>query len=105
VKDTIDSKLRNLSKILKRFPVDVLSVGFSFVDHSRHLGVSEHKSHDFAEYSIRETMKIADPEKFLIVSDHGIDHTKNATLITSKRIRRRDYKEWDVCGIILRMLK
>jgi hypothetical protein len=50
-------------------------------------------------------MEIVEPEKFLIVSDHGIDHTENAVLVTSKRIRRLDYTEPDVCGIILRMLK
>jgi len=105
IRKTIDSKIATLDKILTSYPVDVVSIGFSFLDHAIHLHCPVEQACSMIDYSISESLRITEPEKVVIVSDHGLNHTENGVLLTSIKIPEQDYREWEVADVILGMLK
>jgi len=69
----IENRLNVLDSVLSENPVDVLFVGYSYLDHAGHLGfnVNGLYTNGVVNASI-ETMKgMAQADKTLIVSDHG----------------------------------
>jgi len=78
------NKMKNLKTIWNLMPVDVVFVGFSFVDHALHLGHKNIQSlYKIADMSIGDVKSVLSPSKLLIVSDHGFEgesHTPNAVL-------------------------
>jgi hypothetical protein len=68
-------RLAVLVKLLAKRPVDVLFLGFSFLDHIAHVGLStrlelEH-AYTIANWTIVKALEICEPEKTIMVSDHG----------------------------------
>lgn len=78
VHEHVKRRLLNLVAIWARFKTDVLFVGFSFVDHAGHLGITSGRQmenlYKIADYSIKAVRTIVQPEKMLVISDHGGDY-------------------------------
>jgi hypothetical protein len=108
-------KINILSKIYDKYKVDILSVGFTFVDHGMHNGSMAGRFHDpFEFYEIQDEIlqllfERFKPDNFLLTSDHGmrykntdkpLGHSKDGVFICSKKnittgeIHESDVFEW-----------
>jgi len=78
VYEHVRRRLMNLAAIWPRFKTDVIFVGFSFVDHTGHIGITNRTQmenlYKIADYSIKAVKTIIGPDKLLLVSDHGGDY-------------------------------
>jgi len=90
IRETIDAKISTLQKIFAEHPVDIVSVGFCFLDHAMHLHCSVEQAYSMVDYSISESLRITDPEKVVIVSDHGKNITETGTFLIVVRKREGD---------------
>ena len=124
-------RLAVLVKLLARRPVDVLFLGFSFLDHIAHAGLSsrlelEH-AYTIANWAISKAMMVCEPEKMIMVSDHGGEmvpahevrltselttmeptrmfaHTDTGTyFVAGDHLEGNERREWEIKEEILRL--
>lgn len=118
-------RLAVLVKLLARRPVDVLFLGFSFLDHVAHAGLSsrlelEH-AYTIANWTIVKALEVCEPEKMIMVSDHGGEmvpatevrltsetrtfaHTDTGTyFISGDHLVGDERAEWEIKEEILRL--
>lgn len=122
------SRVFSAKSLYDVMPVDVLFIGFSFLDHAGHLGFTVEKLYSEGKINkiIESLIYHFNPENWLLVSDHGFvnheeiigreedgkigitrwnNHTKNSVLFSSSHRHDDEIRhEWDIKYDILQML-
>ncbi len=129
--EMVENRLNTLDAIVNDNPVDVCMAGYSWLDHAGHLGfnINGLYSNGVVNMSIQPLIDICQPEKIIIVSDHGgyfyiipteatvddevsgtgtvtasigMNHSKKAVLYIDGAEIERDHTlhEWDINQVI-----
>ncbi|HEX59089.1 MAG TPA: hypothetical protein ENF26_02945 [Methanomicrobia archaeon] len=91
--EVVEAKIKGAVLLHSRRPVDVLAIGFSFVDHISHLNLEHDRSprvekwvYKEVDETVKKIFETFSFDDFLIISDHGWrgnGHTTDAVLLYS----------------------
>lgn len=73
VRPVTEMRIREAKRILDNNPVDIMFMGFQYVDHGAHYQIPFEKVYEWAEWGIEKIYDTIEADIYCIVSDHGLD--------------------------------